>query len=297
MLEYIKDSNGTQIVFGDNMDVEFKALLTQFHAINLNGSYNKLNKVNESVEYHFNGGNPIRGCKEFSHRNGTKYVMVPSLHEFHGTYDANSLTPYLNSFGSDVILHIGNTTVRTPFHSNGTEITDAGGVKYGLNIRTSSAPLLQQFIHWMKTDNGRMINPIVGKFIPLLKLFTTDASQFTGYANMDTYLTGINQPSIFPKPKQGGWSMQQTGNISMRVTGKDGSAIHVGVNGISAVEINNSSKPTPFILVTMKPVVVFKERLPFFVVKLSGVNLFVSVMVMENDSYLKGMKGGVDLLK
>lgn len=294
MLEYT-DSVGTVIVFSPNILEDFKKKLDRAHGLNLNGSYNKLNRVEENYHYTITGGKEIVGMT-FVHRKGIRYIVTSDTIRMGGELTSHSLSWLVNTL-PNVKVTINDSEIRTPIRADGNNIVDGSGTHYGVNIKDNSAAFLQKFMSWIKKDNGRMINPIIGKFFPMVKLFNADADKFTGFANIDAYLTRVGHPSIFEGSGTGVLNIRKTGDVFLKVTAVSSGTISCELNGLKISDVTDIEKPTPYVLVSIKPVTVYGTRLPFFTAKYAGVPLFVSMLVMNDDRYLRDMRGGVDLLK
>ena len=294
MLEYT-DAVGTVIVFSPNILETFKKKLDRAHGINLNGTYNKLNRVEENYRYTIPGGKEIIGMT-FVHRKGIRYIVTSDTIRMGGELTSHALSWLTNTL-PNIKLRINEAEVRTPIRADGNNIVDGSGTNYGVNIKDNSTAYLQKFMGWIKKDNGRMINPIIGKFFPMVKLFNADAEKFTGFANIDAYLTRVGHPSIFEGSGSGVLNIRKTGDVFLKVTSVESGSISCELNGLKISDVTDVEKPTPYVLVSIKPVTVYGARLPFFTANYGGVPLFVSMLVMNDDRYLRDMRGGVDLLK
>ena len=70
---------------------------------------------------------------------------------------------------------------------------------------------------------------------------------------------------------------------------------NVDFNGSLTTNIN-TGKYDPYILFTSSPITLQNQKLPFQVVSMNGIKIFVSPLLFSNRDVLTKLKGGINLL-
>ena len=292
MLSY-KDSNGADIIFVDKLEDGKKEYLTLNNLIKKEGEPYKTVTVSNSSYSFYGSPHSVKSIK-ITKKDGSSVHIVENRIPMAGSIDSNGLDTFLHTLGNDVVMDFGGTLVRS-MRSHGQQMVDHEGTEYTISTGedTTSNELTNMLVAWMRRDNGRVVLPMIEKFLFICRMSRNDPNRLTGYVNMKRYMKMLNAPSTFSTSQSN--QMIVSGKPEIIVENVNGSYLHVRISGITLVSKVN--EPTPYSLFTARPMKVGTETLPFFTTRYKGITIFVSTVMLTNDAFIRSMHGGVDLLK
>ena len=299
MIKYT-DSHLNTVMFVIDIDSEFKSFLTRNRLSKPDGTPYKGITISKGSTYQFTGSNTHLPAHLVTKKDGSKHYFVSKNIKFDDWKDKTSsnLVTFFNTYGYDSVLNLDNLSLNGMWNRSGDNLEIDSTIFELTSSSDLSTDYIHNFIHKMKTDNGRMISPLTEKFLVVVRLVRRNASRFTGYANIETYLKRMNIPSTLFQGKNVSDNKRlefiDTPVLTVEAAGIN--SISINVSGISIADTSNN-KPNAYILLTLKPITLGGAKLPFFTIRYSDLMLFVSPLIMTNDNYLRNLEGGINLLK
>lgn len=184
-------------------------------------------------------------------------------------------------------------------------IKDDSGVFIGVNSPKQNSDELSSFIFRMKKDNAQIISPLVKRFAKSAFVIR-DKRSIMGYAHLPTYFRilkhGFNEKFMYETdidPR-----VDYLIDASSSYKGK----LIMGEGGVLTIHFSNGTKPyrkpinskksaDPYLLISTQPININGNKLPFFTSIFEHKPIFISILLFSDNSILKNMKGGLDLLK
>lgn len=298
------DSN-TQVVFTGNPEADYRQIALVLNYTKKDGELYKYVTKDNTTYYPKGSLYPLNAVKLVA-KNVTTFI-VPDEYDFQmrkGSFD--ELSKSLTRFGERSIVQFGDIELDGPFvFRDGILITHSGKtISETESTGTVPHKMISEFIHRMGTDNGKMLYPIIKRFLNTVFLFKGNKNLLTGYANLKHYLNMMQQPQ--PNFKQlnvtsnGDYSINYDSNSLSRikvVDVKDGIPVIKLYSGNTLVPNGNMTSPDPYILITTKPIQMQNQKFPYTVVRFKGTPLFISPLIFNSRQVLDQLPGGINLLK
>jgi hypothetical protein len=303
IIQNIDSSN--QVIFTTNPEADYRHIALALNYTKKDGELYKY--VTKDITTYYPKGSiyPLNAVKLVA-KNVTTYI-VPDEYDFHMRKNSlDELSKSLSRFGEKSIVQFGDIELNGPFTvRDGMLITNSGKtISESESTATVSHKMISEFIHRMGTDNGKMLYPIIKRFLNTVFLFKGNKNLLTGYANLKHYLNMMRQPQ--PNFRQlnitssGDYSINYDSNSLSRikvVDVKDGIPI-IKLHSANNLVVNGSiTNPDPYILITTKPIQMQNQKFPYTVVRFKGTPLFISPLIFNSRAVLDQLPGGINLLK
>jgi hypothetical protein len=303
-----KMSSNESVAFVRNPNTDYHDVLRELGYVKKDGNPYKYVNINHSGTYRFDGGDNVSSV-EIEAKGVKTHVVTNRVETTYTGNDTSGLAKFLNTFGkSTKISFNGSSNINGGFFAVDKMLKNSSGdlISIGSFNKSSDVTPIHQFIQRMGNDGGRVLFPLIKKFSDTARSVKLHNNQLTGYANLASYLNILRIPSkgILDKSTP---SINADYAINVNrlpllievfVSASVEGTIHLDVtlNGTfgSAAEY---SGPNPYILVTTKPTSLGGDRLPYQLVKYSGIPYFISPLLFTSDKYLHGLRGGINLLK
>jgi hypothetical protein len=240
----------------------------------------------------------------------TTYVVDDTVEFNIDKSNVGNIIQLLSKFGEDYIIRYNNIDLNGPFRKNGSdslinnESTIISIGSYGVNDNTNQ---IHNFIHRMRTDNGRMLDPVLRRFANTVFLFKGNKKLLTGYVNLSMYLNVIKYPSrgLFnmnlPDTKAD-YVINLTSNSSrvrLKVVDVINGKLVLNISLDGSIEAASQYKQqiSPYVLITTAPVNLLNQKFPNFVVQYRKLPIFITPIIFNSSEILKQLRGGINLLK
>lgn len=228
-------------------------------------------------------------------------------------YNSGKFASVLNSFGKNTSVYIDKRSFKGGFSKSGDgAIKDGNGtlISIGGGSTKSDDKQLNTFIYKMRQDNGRLLAPIIQKYITALHFVGKNRSIITGYAHLSTYFQLIKSPFGDLAKSLRGNKNESNGGL-VYGTGKDSFMVDIVVRGAKnktlLIDINSNvglssisddeEAPNPYVLFSAKPINFTNEEVPRFTVSMGKKTIFITIFMFKAQKYLQDLKGGTNLLK
>jgi hypothetical protein len=298
----------TQVVFTREPSADYRNIARDLNYTKKDGNLYKYVQVEYSQVYYVKGGNGSVPCVKFSAKGINTYIISDS-HDFTmSSENPHNVVNALKTFGENYILQIDGVEFKGAIKEIKNTMRDDNGkvISFG-DMGVSELPLVHKMIHRLSTDNGRMLAPILQRYLNTIHLFKGNKSLLTGYAKLESYLRMLQIPTkgLFNKIDS---EIDADYVIKMDDRHSQARVNVIGVrNGISVLELKMhgflqdtstlTSTPNPYILMTTKPIKLKNQKMPYTVVSHRGIPVFISPLIFNSDKILREMKGGINLLK
>jgi len=309
MLIY-KISDNLKLVFTPNRTTNYNSVIQLLDYAGSNGALKKNIRVNFSAQYTPVGSNKSEIVTRLDNDNVTTYILDDTVSFYYNGNNIGDFIEKLSYFGNDTFLKFKNIAIGSNIskYKNNSIKNDEGKIITFKNfVSEGDLKGIHKFIYYMKMDNGRMIEPLIKRYVTTLLLFRGKQKFLTGYANLKDYLTFIKNPS---KEMLAGFTeavmdadfvIEMASNpseIRLQASEIIGGklAVDLFVNGV-VKDVNKGEEATPYVLLNSKPIKLLNQKLPYFVVKHMKVPVFVSPLMFKSDKALVNLRGGINLLK
>jgi len=299
-------SNTLKLVFTGNRNNDFNAVMYKLKLAGPTGDVKKGVNVNHSSSYNSQGTSKSEVATKVDNGGKTIYILNDKISfYYHGIDDFLSRLRY---FGDKVLLKIKGNTFTGSFSSyknNSIEDSDGKIITFKSSVSTEDDNTqIHKFIHRMKTDNGRMIDPLIKRYSNTLRMVKGKRQLLTGYANLYDYLTYAQNPSsdILNSFSESFDSEGVTFNINnkgveLKASGESDGKMVVNLLMKGDFEKPEGEKQTPYVILNTKPIKLLNQQMPYFVSRQKYFPVFITTLFFKNDETLKNLKGGINLLK
>jgi len=288
---------------------QLPSVMSEFKLLNKEKTPHKYVQIQSNGQYTPKGGVTPLPCTTILAKDKAIFVMNNSFNFSILRNDARPLSNALNRFGSASIVNIDDNNFKTPI-----SVSDSKHLKSGIDkiaigqfINSTIENKVDQFIHRMKTDNGKMLLPLTRKFVDVSHIMGGNKSRLTGYADLNIYLRMLNQPTLNSEALI---KDMANSNYLLNVPEEQVNAMVV-VDGVengnlklhlkAPIKMYSDEKPLPqkfpFLLFTLKPITLKEQKFPFFVMPYKHNRLFVTAMILDSMKPLESLSGGLNLLK
>lgn len=301
-------NNNTQVVFVREPSADYRNVARELKYTKTDGNIYKYVQIEYSQVYYVKGGSGSVPCVKFTAKGVNTYIIADSYEFSLAAEHPHNVVNALKRFGDDYILQINNVEFKGGMQEIKDNMRDVDGktIAFGdINVHDSS--LIHKMIHRLSTDNGRMLGPILQRYLNTIHLFKGNKHLLTGYAKLENYLRmlQISTKGLFNKIES---EIDADYIIKMDDRNSQASIIVRGVrDGIPVLELKirgslqdanvASTIPNPYILMTTKPIKLKNQKMPYTVVSHRGTPVFISPLIFNSDKILREMKGGINLLK
>jgi len=297
------DSN-TQIIYTNDRISDAKSIASELGYVKKDGEYYKTLEYMQNTSYYPKGSSHSIDSSKFVYKGVSTYIINKTYSFMINKENPQLLVDNLNKFGSTFIMKTGSNQFEGDVSLDASRnIKFSDGSTISLDASTKSDTTnLDNFIHRMSMDNGRMLYPVLKRFINTVFMFNGHKSMLTGYIKLRDYLYMIKTPStgLFNAVK--GTNAKYSLNINSSSARM--SVVDVN-NGIPIIELlidgtitlnTQTGKFDPFILFTTKPISMKNQQMPFKTVQYKGVTIFITPLLFSNIETLSTLRGGINLL-
>ena len=290
---------GVQVIFTKNKDYDIGVIAKAIGCVDANG-------------------NPITGtqiiphsiCNEAGMSLPCSIIQTPDLKTYicddvynFAFTDTASLVTELNKYGTDYEVSIDKISSKKVAFDSNAIVTDLNRkISFNIEQTQQSDPVVGSFIAKMASDNGRMLFPLTNKFTTIAYSIGKANALLTGYANLRDYLMLIKEPTLGisnlkNKSIAGDYNINLNSNsISIKVTDVANGIINLDFIFSGYMETITTQSFAPYILLTLKPISLGNQQLPYTIVKFKNYAIFISPLYFASSITLANLKGGVNLL-
>ena len=302
-------NNTTYCVWVSDRKAQLQSVMTHFKLLNNQNQPFKYVQVNMNDNFTPKGGISSLSAISILAKDKAIFVMDNSFTFHLQRTDIKPLANALNKFGGSHNLVIGDTMIKGPFHvTDATHLSSGGGkIAIGQFIDNTIETKVDEFIHRMNTDNGRMLSPLAKKFSDIAHLMGGNRGRLTGYANLNVFLRMLNKPmlntsSLVKDMANSPYLLHlPLGQMQAKVvvTGIEGSTLVITLISSAKLFSGNHQLPQkfPYLILTAKPFRLQDQQFPFFAMPFKQHRLFVTAIILDTDDPLKSLSGGLNLLK
>lgn len=304
----IQKDNTNFYVWVNNKEAQLNNVLSEFKLLDSNTQPSKHIQIHRNGQYMPKGATTPLASITVLAKDKAIFIMN-DMHRFSLLRnDARALASALNRFGVSTV-DINGKSIKGPFSAIDSRHLKTGSknIALGQFINNSIESKVDQFIHRMKTDNGKMLLPLTRKFTDMLHLLGKNRNRLSGYVDLNLYLRMLNQPtlnteSVIKDLNTADYLLnipQEQTHAVISVAGVDASGVKLVLKSPSVLYDGVESLPqkNPYLMFTPKPLSLKDEQFPFFVLSYKGHRVFVTAMIMDNSSPFESLSGGVNLLK
>ena len=292
-------STGVQVIFTKNKDGDVLSIANSLGYVNVDGSLVTGTQII-----------PHTTCNENGMSLPCSIIQTAKLKTYICNLDygftfsnTSSFVDELNKYGNDYLVNIDNiSTTKVRVNSNNV-ITDTNRkISFNAPQSQESDPVLGSFIAKMTTDNGRMLQPLTNKFTSIAYSIGKANAMLTGYANLRDYLMLIKQPTLGManlknKSLNGDYNINLDSNkITLKVIDVIDGVIQLSCIFLGTMDNLATQSFSPYILLTLKPITLGTQQLPYEIVRFKNYTVFISPLYFGNAKTLTNLKGGVNLL-
>lgn len=294
-----KISNGVQIIFTVNRNSDMSHIAKSLGYIGANGNFNA---GTQSI--------PYATCNENGMSLPCSIIQSPELKtyicdlEYEFTFsNTSSFINELNNYGNDYLFNIDRITSKKVRFDSNALVTDTNKkISFNAPQSQESDPALGSFIAKMTSDNGRMLQPLTNKFTAIAHSIGKANALLTGYVNLRDYLMLIKQPTLGManlknKSLDNDYNINLNSNkITLKVTDVIDGIIQLSCTFLGTFDNLATQSFAPYILLTLKPITLGTQQLPYDIVRFKNYAIFISPLYFANVNTLTNLKGGVNLL-
>ena len=288
-----KINNETIYFIADPMN-GYSSILQSNGLLKKDGSPYKTVTLDLSTSYSF--GRYRFPAIKFTNKTDVSYI-IPDSFTVRNSNDVDDMTTIMGAYGTDSVMSVSNRYVKCDFRANGNTIRNSEMIQISFSGDEQISKKAEQLLSRLGVDNGGLVAPLIDKFVNITRIVRMNTDRLTGYANLAQYLMMMKQPTndLYSDGKNAVkyiLNIEST-DIGIRLVSYDDQPILEPI-GFS-INVNNTT-PTPYILITTKPITLGK-RVPSQIVRYGGRAFFITPLVFNSDKILKGLSGGIDLLK
>lgn len=297
------DTN-TQLVFTNNIAYDLNSICTELGYVKKDGTlYKSVDILHNFNYYPPNSSGSVLSTKISVKKVNT--IIINKKIEFTLSENTlNNMIAILNRYGYDYTVNIkGIDFIGNMVLDSNNNLISNDGIKASINksSNNSDTSKMHKFIYNMSLDNGRMLYPVLKRFSNTIHLFKGNKSLLTGYIKLDDYLYTMKMPQTGIKPTMKSSDIKYNINLNSNIAEIEISDIVNGkINYIlnfngSINHVNNGSFD-PYILFTTSPVIMQNQKMPFQVVNVNGLHVFITPLLFNNSETLAKLRGGINLL-
>lgn len=309
MLIY-KSSSNTQLIFTIDKTMDFNSIIRELKYGNSLSNLESNNITVNFSEYYTSelGGSPIITTSIKDKNNNLTSYILNDTYPFN--YNGSNIGAFLDLFrlfGRNARLRFKDTIFSGEYlkaDDNTIKTTEGKTILFKNSISKGDIKNIHIFIHYLKRNNGQLLLPLIKLYTNILVLSRGARKLLVGYVNLYDYLSLIkgNISSNIPNSSKNADYIisfyADSPEIKLKVSDVINNNLIVDL--ISDADLNhseNNNQPIPFVLFNTRPIVLLNQKMPYFVVNHKGINVFITPLFFNGNSYLKRLKGGVDLLQ
>lgn len=300
----IIDKSDFKIIFTQDKNIDLNSILKELKLLKKDGSPYKYVTVERNADFQ-----NIEAIKIISKKD-VFYIMNRSV-DFKFSGNTTELISRLNLVFSDYSVSINDIRFDGTFDLVEPKLAkNKSGDYLALgDFYVGPEEKLDNFIHLMKRDNGHAISPLVKRFSRTIFLMKNYKHALLGYAHLPTYLRMLKMDlsqqkftNLYQADARATYILNvknepARATVNILDVSNNKANLKLSIEGSELIKNNTVKSTSPYILIAAKPIEIDNKRIPFFPVITNGIASFVSVLLFKNDSYLKTMPGGIDLLK
>jgi hypothetical protein len=305
MLLY-KKNDKESIIFTSDINGDLNRILYTLNCFENGGKIKDGVSVQYSALCSIESGGSTQQCNKITTPKETIYVMNDSS-SFNFS-SPHSLIQKLREYGNNTIVKIYDRSFMGGFSTYKTNaIQDDKGniISFKDKKEDADIPLLHKFIQYMKMNNGRMIIPLISKYVNTLSIVGKKRSLIVGYANVQDYLKIIKEPNgnfikmLREENKDDyivelGPKKQMKLVISNIVDNKI--SIDLYIDGTMKKDVDVSISDI-YILLNTRPIVLQNQNLPYFINTFNSISVFITPLILTDTKMLTNLRGGMNLLR
>ena len=294
-----------QLIFTGNKEGDLNTICSELGYLRKDGTYYKTLTIDRNYNYYPSNSDISISAIKLYYKNVTTIILDKFSECMINGNDISKLIKLLNRYGTNHSVKINGVTFDGPLNQSANDIITSDDKKITIGDTTNSnndIRNMHNFIHKMSMDNGRMLYPILRRYTNTLHLFKGNKSLLTGYVKLSDYLYTLKMPITGIKKLMGGsdsdYNIMLNSNIvKIEITNITNGRIEYNVDFNGSLTTNiNTGKYDPYILFTTSPITLQNQKLPFQVVSMNGIKIFVSPLLFSNRDVLAKLKGGINLL-
>jgi hypothetical protein len=312
MILYEPKENMT-VVFTKSKDADLMNVINELGYAKKNGEPYKYVNIQKGGYVKLDGAPETLPATHLTAKGKDVYIVDDKVTLKVTRHNSGKFTSVLNTFGKNTSVRVDNRNFKGGFRKSGDgAIKDENGtvISIGGAATETDNKQLNTFVYKMRQDNGRLLAPIMQKYITALHFVGRNRSMVTGYAHLPTYLQLIKSPfgdlakSLREnKGESDGGLVYGAGKdsfmVDIVVRGAKGRILMLDVNskvGLSSTS-GDDKTPNPYVLFSTKPIRFTDEEVPRFTVSMGRQTIFITIFMFEAEKYLQDLKGGTNLLK
>ncbi len=292
-----------EVVFVDDKN-ELNQVYSKFSLLKKDGTLYKTVSINKEYNFESPLGNNIY-CTLIKYKD-SKILVIQNSTNF--TLNPETFLSNFDNFGFKYNVTIDERKISGPLVKVENNLyKDQDGNKISFGTKSEENKELDSFIIRMKKDNGHIISPLVKRFLRTSLLFK-DSRAIMAYAHLPTYFRMLktNLDNKFNTTQEHNSKANliinanfNTGNCKLKVVQlrDDYIDIEATIPGASLSSPGAKSAADPFLLASTRPININGNKIPFFVINMGKVPIFISVLLFKDTTYLRSIKGSIDLMK
>lgn len=303
-------SDNEYIVYVDNPRTQYINVLSELKLLRGDHQPYKYVDIDLYGRYQIGNGKSIDAVIiKAKHR---KIIVIKNSIDFtyNGT-NVHDLALFMNTYGTTntIITFNSNTSISGGFHANGNIMSNSKRetIEIGKYSNESDIQWVKKAIHYLSNNQGQMLMPVIKKFHDITYLVRSHHKELVGYANLVNYMNAMRLPSNGGSSNGNMSDIQSDYVININRTPtqfilkiekySDGILYLKCIVDGSFESSSTYNKPNPYILFTTQPLKMGTSVLPYQIIKYKGRVFFISPLVFNSDKYLRGLRGGINLLK
>lgn len=304
MLLY-KKSDKESIIFTRDINGDINNILYSLNCFENGGKLKKDVSVQYSSWYSIDQSSSTQQCNKITTPKEIIYVMNDSISfNFNSPY---SLVQKLKEYGENTYIKIYDKSFMGGFSVYKTNsIQDGNGniISFKEKKEDENTPLIHKFIQYMKINNGRMIIPLISKYVNILSAVGKKRSFIVGYANIHNYLKIIKQPNgnilkMLKEENVDDYVVELGSKKQMKLVVsniiKNTISLDLYIDGTMKRDIDKEISDI-YILLNTRPIVLQNKNLPYFINTFNNVSVFITPLILTDTKMLTNLRGGMNLL-
>ena len=293
-----------KVVFVTNAVTDYRLVLPSLGCLRKDGLPYKTAKINESASFSFDGSPYSHKAVSIEYKGKTTYVISSSVRMECQKNDMNALLNDMTAFGKRYRLNFAGNSVRGPVSIERGMLSN-GDQTFSIMTGSGSINMSTQLLNTITGNSNKVLAPLMSKMHNIVRYVGRNAIYLTGYINLNNYLTYLGMSSLGKMPpsvagSMGTYVFDTAGNTLIfyyKVRSVSDGVVNVDIelpNGVLRLA-GSGKKAVPFMLVSLTPAFLRDKKIPVSRIRVGKMTLYVSVLMLENPSILKDLKGGVDL--
>lgn len=303
-------NSNAQIIFTENPHSDYRSIARELKYTKKDGDLYKYVNLEMSSSYYPRGSSTSMPAIKLTAKGMDTYIVKDSYDFVVVDSTCRNIVHAVKHFGEDSIIKLDSNEFNGPLQELGPDKfrdSDGKSIVIGDQAQPQGNEVLHKFIHRMTTDNGRMLQPLMQRFLATIFIIKGNKHMFTGYARLENYLRILKLPTK-GLIQDNGEEVDGDYRLSLENTSTQARVKVVGVrDGVPVIELmvqgnlqsvsGTKAKPDPYLLITTKPIVLKNQRMPYTVVSYRGNSLFITPLIFNSLAVLSSMRGGINLLK